>query len=429
MAYKSRHHIEVSSVALVDLKAEISRRQIEVKQKVEKHPDGCNVIINRSAQLKPGGSLWKSSKEDLVKERKKLKLENIPTNSEDYAEWEKSRKALEAKAKLYDALREAAMSGKKHKLSKNTAADDNEDILVDFEQKAVESVDHRDPVHPLPSPTRSYSSYDSDDDDYGDGDEDHVQCSDEEWTDYTDERGIKRVCMRKDLPSYTKQHSGNSPSRQPDGPLTYAHLREGEIRDHGVGFYAFSADAEKREAEMNRLRELHRATEEGRARAEAIRAKRDAKMGQRLARLRARKGLPDVATAAAQCLGEAVIPAATPTPLGPDAQSDIRLSNDDLDVASMLRRLRDEAEQRAIMHNSRLNESLGSNVPPPVEVKEPQCRTNLADVLASQDPSRTHTPGSKQREWDRGKSMISAQRYIQEEREKRVSDFAPPSHY
>ncbi|CAH8861046.1 unnamed protein product [Trichobilharzia szidati] len=205
---------------------------------------------------------------------------------------------------------------------------------------------------------------------------------------------------------------------------------EGEIRDHGVGFYAFSADAEKREAEMNRLRELHRATEEGRARAEAIRAKRDAKMGQRLARLRARKGLPDVATAAAQCLGEAVVPAAaTPTPLGPDAQSDIRLSNDDLDVASMLRRLRDEAEQRTLMNNSRLNESLGNNVPPAVEVKEPQCRTNLADVLASQDPSRTHTPGSKQREWDRGKSMISAQRYIQEEREKRVSDFAPPSHY
>ncbi|CAH8570219.1 unnamed protein product [Heterobilharzia americana] len=409
MAYKSRHHIEVSSVALVDLKAEISRRQIEIKQKVEKHPDGCNVIRNRSAELKPGKlSLWKTSKEKILEERKKLEAENVPSDSEEYAEWQKSKRSLEAKAKLYDALREAAMSGKKHKLS-NTS-ENNEDILVDFEQKATENVYSVPPA----SPTRSCSSYSSD--------EDHTNypadCSDEEWADYIDEKGVKRVCMRKDLSKHIEQ---SSPPK-PDGPLTYAHLREGEIRDHGVGFYAFSADAEQREAEMNRLRELHRATEEGRARAEAIRAKRDAKMGQRLARLRARKGLPDVATAAAQCLGETTVPA-TPTPLGADAQSDIRLSNDDLDVASMLRRLRDEAEHRAAV-NSKLSESVNITT----SAKEPEHRTNLADVLASQDPSRS-SHSSKQREWDRGKSMVSAQRYIQEERDKRHSDFAPPSYY
>ncbi|CAH8607232.1 unnamed protein product [Schistosoma haematobium] len=408
MAYKSRHHIEVSSVALVDLKAEISRRQIEVKQRVEKHPDGCNVIRNRSAELKPGKvSLWKTSKEQILEERTRLESENIPSDAEEYAEWEKSRRALEAKAKLYDALREAAMSGKKPNLTKR---DENDgDILVDFEQKATENLN----LVPPDSPTRSCSSFSSDED----SDNYPAGCSDEEWEDYTDERGVKRVCMRKDLSSHIKQ---SSPPK-PDGPLTYAHLREGEIRDHGVGFYSFSTDLEQREAEMNRLRELHRATEEGRARAEAIRAKRDAKMGQRLARLRARKGLPDVATAAAQCLGEAAVPA-TPTPIGADAQSDIRLSNDDLDVASMLRRLRDEAEHRAAINNSKLSESTNS-IPP-----EPEHRTNLADVLASQNPSRP-SYGSKQREWDKGKSMISAQRYIQEERDKRIADFAPPSHY
>ncbi|KAK4468028.1 hypothetical protein MN116_008206 [Schistosoma mekongi] len=411
MAYKSRHHIEVSSVALVDLKAEISRRQIEIKQKVEKHPDGCNVIRNHCAELKPGKvSLWKTSKEQIIEERARLESKDVPSDSEEYIEWQKSKRALEAKAKLYDALREAAMSGKKTSLSKRDENNDD-DILVDFEKKAIENIN----MDPPDSPARSCSSYS------GDEDSNHYPagCSDEEWEDYTDERGIKRVCMRKDLSSHMKQ---SSPPK-PDGPLTYAHLREGEIRDHGVGFYSFSADPEQREAEMNRLRELHRATEEGRARAEAIRAKRDAKMGQRLARLRARKGLPDVATAAAQCLGDAAV-AATPTPLGADAQSDIRLSNDDLDVASMLRRLRDEAEHRASINN-KLNESTNSISSAPVSE---QRRTNLADVLASQDPSRP-SYASKQREWDKGKSMISAQRYIQEERDKRISDFAPPSHY
>ncbi|VDK27743.1 unnamed protein product, partial [Taenia asiatica] len=136
----------------------------------------------------------------------------------------------------------------------------------------------------------------------------------------------------------------------PEGPVTYAHLRQGEVRDHGTGFYAFSADAEQRSAEQASLRELRRRTEQARDRVEEERAKRTVAMGRRLAQLRARKGLPDVATAAANLLEKkttAPQPSATPpSPPAPVSGSGVgeQLCSDDLDIASMLRRLRDEAE-------------------------------------------------------------------------------------
>ncbi|VDP92202.1 unnamed protein product [Echinostoma caproni] len=409
MAHKLKHHIEVSSVALAGLKAEISRRQVELKQKVQRLPEGCTVIKNT-----PTGpnarkrSIWRlPKKENTVASY----LKQVPGELDQTDEqWERSRRALEAKAKLYEALKAAALSGTHSNSKSRIHTEASEDApLVDFEQKAQEEIQIRSSPSRVQSCSDSGSDLDDNPRDYS------ANESDEEWDEYTDQRGIKRVCMRKDRHS----NSETEPPPRPDGPLTYAHLREGEIRDHGVGFYAFSQNAEERAAEMTRLKELHRATEEGRARAGAIRAKRDARMGQRLARLRARKGLPDVATAAAQCLGENTAPP-TPLPVSSDAQSDIRLSSDDLDVASMLRRLRDEAELRA---------SLNDPVPESPSTSEvSNSPANLADVIASQTATcidRTH----QSREWDRGKFMMSAQRYIQSEREKRNIDFAPPTFY
>ncbi|KAF5397677.1 Coiled-coil domain-containing protein [Paragonimus heterotremus] len=399
---RNSKHIEVSSVSLVDLKAEISRRQIEIKQKAEKLPEGCSVIKSVSSSSVEGKkSIWR-------KPRDHQPTSSIPEaselNSEDTQQLENIKRKLEAKAKLYEALKAAAESGTMCYSKSRIHPEEDDTPLVDFEQKV------REESRVCRSPSRSDSENSCKTDD---GKPYPAACSDEEWEEYTDDLGMKRTCMRKDRPN----RSANEPPPRPDGPLTYAHLREGEIREHGVGFYAFSEDRETREAEMARLMELHRATEEGRARAEAIRAKRDARMGQRLARLRARKGLPDVATAAAQCLAQVSAPP-TPLPVSADAQSDIRLGSEDLDVASMLRRLRDEAERRASLNNPVVSEK----VPEPVDSRP----ANLADVIAAQNPIDRL---SKSREWDRGKSMMSAQRYIQEERVKRLPEFAPPSFY
>lgn len=387
-------------MALVDLKAEISRRQIEVKQKAQQLPEGCTVIKSSSTDsTTQRKSIWRKHKPE-NEEVHSLTVDEANATEEDSLRLEQSKRRLEAKTKLYEALKAAAMSGQMSYSKSRLHPQDDDGILVDFEKKIAEDSKYR-----SPSPVRSTD---------GDSSDEYTGVytatnSGDEWEEYTDSQGVKRMCMRKDR----KGMENHEPPIRSDGPLTYAHLREGEIRDHGVGFYAFSEDAEQREAEMARLKELHRITEEGRARAQIIRAKRDARMGQRLARLRARKGMPDVATAAAQCLAETSAPP-TPLPVSADAQSDIRLSSEDLDVASMLRRLRNEAELRAS-----LNETPASaHTTQPNKLKP----SNLADLLES---SRSITS----REWDRGKSMISAQRYIQEERERRLPEFAPPSFY
>lgn len=407
MAYNSRHHIEVSSVGLVDLKAEISRRQLEVKQKAQRLSDGCTVIKNGNNLSGSSSSIWRKRKHENEKTNVSAGDTMVSTADADAQQLERSRRALEAKSKIYDAFKAAAMSGS-YSYSKsrlNALQNDEDGPLVDFEKKAL---DRRSPSIPR-SPERNDSENDSFSDQETEKESDPLVYT----GDYIDS-------LRSDEKRF-KNNSDTEPPPRPDGPLTYAHLRDGEIREHGVGFYTFSQDAAQREAEMNRLRELHRATEEGRARAQAIRAKRDARMGQRLARLRARKGLPDVATAAAQCL-DAVSAPPTPLPLTADAQSDIRLGSDDLDVASMLRRLRDEAELRQAMTNP-------APPPPPAAAAEQSFtvpQSNLADVLSQQSSSMRNR---KSRDWDRGKSMVSAQHYIRGEREKRNAEYAPPSFY
>ncbi len=222
----------------------------------------------------------------------------------------------------------------------------------------------------------------------------------------------------------------------PDGPVTYAHLRKGEVRDHGTGFYAFSADADERAAEQAALRELRRRTERARQQTEAEQAKRSVAMAQRLAKLRARKGLPDVATAAANLLptteekkaetGEEegdTKPAESvePPPPGERAGGE-ELGSDDLDIASMLRRLRDEAEQK-------------------------QAAMKATTELTHYAPPREEPliPQKRMREWDRGKtfqrqsspprqrpppSSSSAASYRRRLREdEREPEFAPPSFY
>uniref|UniRef100_A0A0V0J9Y4 Coiled-coil domain-containing protein 174 n=1 Tax=Schistocephalus solidus TaxID=70667 RepID=A0A0V0J9Y4_SCHSO len=387
---KAKQHINVNSVSLVDLKAEIARRQVEVKNKSTLLPEGCTVIkanpaAGSSAAIRslfrkppkvPPPDPTAADAEGEEASRDRAELERL----------ERSRRTLEAKAKLYEALKSAALGG-----ARTPGGETEEDSapLVDFERMAMERKAEED--------DNSSSSCDDD--------------ADESREQDSDRRDHRRD--RKPLAE---------PVSIPDGPITYAHLRKGEVRDHGVGFYAFSADMEQRASEMASLNELHRSTQQARQRAEAARAKRDIQMGQRLAKLRARKGLPDVATAVAQCLGEtpdaveetpdtAQLQEESTQSALPPPSCDLALGSDDLDIASMLRRLRDEAEQRA-------EEQTGATATPAESHTLPP------------PPQPSSTFRKRAREWDRGKSMVPAKVFIQrEQEEKRNYQFAPPPIY
>ena len=205
--------------------------------------------------------------------------------------------------------------------------------------------------------------------------------------------------------------------------MTYTHLRQGEVRDHGTGFYAFSADAEQRAAEQAALRDLRRRTEQARERVKEEHAKRSVAMGRRLAQLRARKGLPDVATAAANLLEEDTVPAPAPTAPTPTGPVGEQLGCDDLDVASMLRRLRDEAEIK----------QAAAAIAAPVAVGSPPGEPTLPPPPVAIPKKRTI------REWDRGKSFVPVpgspppkSRFINNKRkldDERDPEFAPPDFY
>ncbi|BHF82534.1 hypothetical protein SprV_0802567200 [Sparganum proliferum] len=374
------------------LKAEIARRQVEVKNKSTLLPEGCTVI---KASTAGNGTAIKSI---FRKPPKAVPPDTTAADadeeaSQDRAELERlerSRRTLEAKAKLYEALKSAALGGAR---TSSGDAEDDSAPLVDFERMAMER-------------KAQENDYISSDDDHDDDDDE----SREQDSDRHDHRRDRRPLAE--------------PVSIPDGPITYAHLRKGEVRDHGVGFYAFSADMEQRASEMASLNELHRSTQQARQRAEAARAKRDIQMSQRLAKLRARKGLPDVATAVAQCLGETPDVAAERADdaqpedekvqsAPPPSTCDLALGSDDLDIASMLRRLRDEAEQRA-------EEQTAAATATPVE----------ESPTLPPPPQPPAAFRKRAREWDRGKSMVPAKVFIQrEQQEKRNYQFAPPPSY
>lgn len=126
-------HIEVNGVSLIDLKAEISRRQSELKANATNIPNVSAPVIKR-----PGGSgISGILKRPVSPPRKIRKREyEIPRDkdAEDQAMWDATRRKLEAKARLYDALKQAASSG----TGKFNDEEDDKAPLVDFERKAME---------------------------------------------------------------------------------------------------------------------------------------------------------------------------------------------------------------------------------------------------------------------------------------------------
>ncbi|VDL59587.1 unnamed protein product [Hymenolepis diminuta] len=385
---------EVNGASLIDLKAEISRRQIEVKAKASNVPNVSTPVLKRSG----GGGISGLLKRPVSpphKIQKSADNTQAEKSAEEQAAWDAARRKLEAKARLYDALKQAAAAG----TAKFDDREDDKAPLVDFERKAMEV-----------------------------------------GTDSSDDDGDKN--RRNNRIVRTLPVLNTEPVNIPDGPVTYAHLRRGEVRDHGTGFYAFSEDAEQRAAEQAALRDLRQQTEQARERVEVERVKRSVAMGRRLAQLRARKGLSDVATVAANLLKEnkesPSSPQITdiPPPSSPHSQSGLvgeQLGSDDLDIASMLRRLRDEAEAKQAAKNSSSS----------VEVIVQSARKE------STLPRPPNMPKNRiMREWDRGKTFVQTfespqsssnrqiSRYTASKRrvdtnkdEERVPEFAPPKFY
>ncbi|NWV97281.1 CC174 protein, partial [Machaerirhynchus nigripectus] len=294
--------LDVAASSLVDLKAELFRKQEEFKK--EKLLKDAGVSAKpRTTNKKP--SIWTKQNTGVVNRAAK----DVEQKAEEQDILDKSRKKLEEKAKLYE------------KLTKGDFPDEEtEDLyLVDFTQKIIDKQHEVQELHQSEAAEKT-SERDTDEDTQPEADIPPPEDPDEEWVDYVDFLGRSRRCMKKDLPSLLKmdqelqgrrqEPDGNTllsedmrrelqrqqwekeeeeALRKPMGPIHYEDIRENEARQLGVGYFAFSRDQELRHKQRATLDMLREQTLDQRNKREQLKEKRKAALDARLSKLRARK--------------------------------------------------------------------------------------------------------------------------------------------
>ncbi|KAM4769178.1 coiled-coil domain-containing protein 174 [Cyanocitta cristata] len=295
--------LDVAASSLVDLKAELFRKQEEFKK--EKLLKDAGVFAKpRTSNKKP--SIWTKQNTGVVNRAAK----DVEQKAEEQDILDKSRKKLEEKAKLYE------------KMTKGDFPDEEtEDLyLVDFTQKIIDKQHEVQELHQSEAAGKTSERDTDEEETQPEADIPPPEDPDEEWVDYVDFLGRSRRCMKKDLPSLLKmdqelqgkrqETDGNTllsedmrrelqrqqwekeeeeALRKPMGPIHYEDIRENEARQLGVGYFAFSRDQELRHKQRATLDMLREQTLDQRNKREQLKEKRKAALDARLSKLRARK--------------------------------------------------------------------------------------------------------------------------------------------
>ncbi|KAF0034994.1 hypothetical protein F2P81_012752 [Scophthalmus maximus] len=368
---------------LVDLKAELYRKREELKHDKPGQENAAAGSKPKSQVKKP--NVW-SKPNPGVSARAEKDAEQL---AEEQKSLDASKRKLEEKAKLYEQM------------TKGDFLDEDTEglFLVDFTQKIInkkreslaqrhtEEQEERESSTPTPAP----------------------QNPDEEWVDFVDALGRSRRCMKKDLPDFQKidqdlkgkgkasektllsedmrrelqrqewEREEEEAMKRPVGPIHYEDIRGQEARELGVGYFAFSQDAEQRRKQRDTLDMLRDQTAEQRSRRERLKEKRQTILQARLAKVRQRK-----------------------------------MKKTKLDGEEEEGREENEGEEE---------ESEFVGPPPPPEV------SRVKKVEVEIQERRDTKPGVPHvREWDRGKEFMFSE-WKTRRQDERESEFAPPSAY
>ncbi|XP_065741692.1 coiled-coil domain-containing protein 174 isoform X2 [Phocoena phocoena] len=178
---RKKKPLDVTASSLVDLKAELFRKQEEFKQEKLLKDAG---VLGKPKPTTKKPSIWSRQNTGVSNRAEKDAEQKI----EEQKTLDKAREKLEEKAKLYE------------KMTKGAFIDEEvEDMyLVDFTQKII---DKRKEMEELGA-NRDYRKAERDDDEETVSEKDIPPPQDpsEEWVDYVDSLGRSRRCMRKDLP-------------------------------------------------------------------------------------------------------------------------------------------------------------------------------------------------------------------------------------
>ncbi|NXN15718.1 CC174 protein, partial [Indicator maculatus] len=295
--------LDVAASSLVDLKAELFRKQEEFKK--EKLLKDSGIFAKpKTSNKKP--SVWNKQNTGVANRAEK----DVEQKAEEENMLDKSRKKLEEKAKLYE------------KMTKGDFPDEEtEDLyLVDFTQKIIDKQHEVQELYQSEAARKTLEKEIDDEETQPEMEIPPPEDPDEEWVDYVDFLGRSRRCMKKDLPSLLKMDrelqgksqvpDGNTllsedmirelqrqqwekeeeeALRKPMGPIHYEDIRENEARQLGVGYFAFSRDKELRNKQRATLDMLREQTLDQRTKREQLKEKRKAALDARLSKLRARK--------------------------------------------------------------------------------------------------------------------------------------------
>ncbi|XP_041946257.1 coiled-coil domain-containing protein 174 isoform X1 [Alosa sapidissima] len=382
-----KKQFNVTASSLVDLKAELYRKQQEFRQEKITQHGGTSAAgsADRPKLKKP--NIWSKQNEGVSARAQK----DVELSAEEENNLDKSKKKLEEKARIYEQM------------TKGDFPDEETEglFLVDFTQKII---DQRRNAHANTSSA------------YRDGEEEDQQIPvpppqnpDEEWVEYVDALGRSRKCLKKDLPNFQKMDQDFQKSRlgsgdksllsedmrreiqreqwaeeeeesmkRPIGPIHYENIREQEARELGVGYFSFAQDEEQRRKQRETLDMLRDQTTDQRSKRERLKEKRKALLEARLAKVRMRK-----------------------------------MKKSKLDGT-------EEESGAAVQEEEEEDEEGVGEVPETPSV--PKVEVEIQERKDTK-PGVPHV-----REWDRGKESMWNQ-WVSGRRDERDSEFAPPSAY
>lgn len=307
MATEKRININFSS--LIDLKAELFKKQEALKAEKLRREFGQSSTepLKKKSQVKQNAGVQERAKKDVEE----------TVSQEEIDLLQKSRTALEKKAKIYENLTDG-----------NIPDDEVKELyLVDFQRKVLNKKKSSNLNKTLINPNINISEENKGDNSLdetvsnsSDKDENLLPHNpDEDWVDYTDSLGRSRRCLKKDLPEllemdkHLKKSNKNTSDESEDTmnqefsdsissefhesvetpaePVHYQTVQHNEIRSHGVGYFSFSTEEEERQAQMENLNQLREQTIKQRSARERLKEKRKAILKARLNKVKKRKNI------------------------------------------------------------------------------------------------------------------------------------------
>ncbi|KPM07512.1 lariat debranching enzyme A-like [Sarcoptes scabiei] len=293
--------ISNESCSILNLKSELLRKQEQINQlktrdskketvssENNKNDDDYETLYSKLSSTKLPKKIIENlqqskNSDEKIKKQSLNKIQNDlikAENDELQRALEQSRCNLERKAQLYKQMCRGYIR----------FHDDDENCLVDFHRKN--------------------STYDGDSESNDEDDE-------KDLVEYIDQFGRTRM-VTKEQYEQLKQHEERNAKKNSDkyengddqdddddfrseyqepyftnqpNTIHYEHVREGEIRDHGVAFYSFSQDEHERSEQMKMLRKIRDDTALERKKRQQLKDKQKLKLRKKLEKIASRRGV------------------------------------------------------------------------------------------------------------------------------------------